>query len=179
MKLRRFEKNQDFESLAESFKSSNDFINQNIRFSKRKVDLNFKKILIFYNYVHFATQYMIKIEISQIMKLDKRFPTLQKWVKSKAWCKRYCTLKFFAHQIQRTPPSPHPSCLMSDKSERNLKWPPLLEIAPKIDAKMINSLSTSAIGSITCPTDEDLLQVYVTYLTAWCRAFALLTARAY
>ena len=76
-------------------------INVNSRFSKRKIDLNFKKILIIYNYAHFASSRMIKIEISQIMKLDKRFSTLQKWVKSKTWCKKYCTLKFFAHQIQR------------------------------------------------------------------------------
>ena len=76
-------------------------INVNSRFSKRKIDLNFKKILIFYNYATFASQHMIKIEINQIMKFDKRFSTFQKWVKSKALCKRYCTLKFFAHQIQR------------------------------------------------------------------------------
>ena len=76
-------------------------INVNSRFSKKKIELNFKKTLILYNYVFFASQHMIKIEINQIMKFDKRFSTLQKWVKSKAWCKKYCTLKFFAHQIQR------------------------------------------------------------------------------
>ena len=48
-----------------------------------------------------ASPRMIKIKINQIMKLEKRFSTLQKWIKSKAWCKKYCTLKFFAHQIQR------------------------------------------------------------------------------
>ena len=53
------------------------------------------------NYYLDASQHMINIEISQIMKLVKRFQTLQKWVKSKAYCRRYCTLKFIAHQIQR------------------------------------------------------------------------------
>ena len=80
---------------------ANVFINQNIRFSKRKIDLNVKKILIFYNYAIFASQHMIKIKINEIMKFIKRFSTLQKWVKSKTYCKKYCTLKFFAHQIQR------------------------------------------------------------------------------
>ena len=53
------------------------------------------------SYYFQASQHMIKIEINQIMKLSKRFSTLQKWVKSKAYYRRYCTLKFFAHQIQR------------------------------------------------------------------------------
>ena len=34
------------------------------------------------------------------MKLIKHFLTLQKWVNSKEYCKRYCTLKFYLHQIQ-------------------------------------------------------------------------------
>ena len=42
-----------------------------------------------------------------------------------------------------------------------------------------DSPSASAIGSIAWPTGGDLLQAYVTYLTAWCRDSALLTARAY
>ena len=60
-----------------------------------------EKNLKFCSYNTLAPQHMIKIEINQIMKFDKRFSTLQKRVKSKTYCKKYCTLKFFAHQIQR------------------------------------------------------------------------------
>ena len=82
-------------------------INHKFEFSKKKIFTAIKTtVKIIFNlercscYFH-ASQHMIKIEINQIMKLDKRFSTLQKWVKSKTWCKKYCTLKFFAHQIQR------------------------------------------------------------------------------
>ena len=49
---------------------------------------------------HYAPQRIINIEISRIMKLIKRFPTLQEWVKSIHKCKSYCTLKFYLYQVQ-------------------------------------------------------------------------------
>ena len=39
---------------------------------------HFEKNLKFCSYNTFASQHMIKIEINQIMKFDKRFSTLQK-----------------------------------------------------------------------------------------------------
>ena len=80
---------------------ANVFINQKTQFSKKKIELNFKFFLIFYIYAIFASQHMMNIEINQIMKSIKRFQTFQNWIKSMIWCKKYCTLKFFVHQIQR------------------------------------------------------------------------------
>ena len=108
MKLREFEKDQNFESLTEftkNFRCSHCWIIEidqcKLTIPKEEDWFELQKNLNYLQLCDLAPQHMIKIEINQIMKLDKRFPTLQKWVKSKAWCKRYCTLKFFVHQIQR------------------------------------------------------------------------------
>ena len=157
-------------------------INVNSRFSKRKIDLNFKKILIFYNYALFASQQMIKIEINQIMKLDKRFSTLQKWVKSKAWCKRYCTLKFFAHQIQRNEMFfvfvAFSVVLCSINSK--MKFEMIFSFKSRIKNRCENDdFNVFVINSITCFIDEDLLQIYVIHLIAWCRVSTLFIVKAY
>ena len=108
MKLWKLEIRQNFCNLTKftkSFRCSHCWIIEidQCKFTifKKKIEFNFKIFLIFYNYAIFASQHMIKIKINQIMKLIKRFSTLQKWIKSKTYCKKYCALKFFTHQIQR------------------------------------------------------------------------------
>ena len=111
MKWKKFEKSQNFQSLTKftkSFRCSQRWI---IEIDQCKLTLLEKKdcyynqnhlqTWIFYSCYLNASQHMIKIKINQIMKLIKRFSTLQKWMWSRTYCKKYCTLKFFAHQIQR------------------------------------------------------------------------------
>ena len=56
------------QSKYSTFKKKNYHCSQN----------HFEKNLKFCNYNTLASQHMIKIEINQIMKFDKRFSTLQK-----------------------------------------------------------------------------------------------------
>ena len=108
MKTWKVEKNQEFECLTkfmsrELLRECIDQLKYSI-FKEKSYHCNqdhLEKNLKFCSYNTLASQHMIKIEINQIMKFDKRFSTLQKRVKLKAYCKRYCSLKFFAHQIQR------------------------------------------------------------------------------
>ena len=129
-----------------------------------------------------ASSRMIKIEISQIMKFEKRFSTLQKWVKSKTWCKRYCTLKFFAHQIQRNEmffvfvAFSVVLCSISSK----MKFEMIFFFKNRTQNRCENeSFNVFVIDSIAWSIDEDLLQIYVIYFIAWCRNFALFTVKAY
>ena len=108
MKTWEVEKSQEFENLTKFMNRDlsrecidqskySTFKEKNYHCSQNHFEKNFK----FCSYNTLASQHMIKIEINQIMKFDKRFSTLQKWMKSKAYCRKYRTLKFFAHQIQR------------------------------------------------------------------------------
>ena len=147
MKTWEVEKSQEFESLTEfmSRELPRECIDQwKNSILKKKDWFELQKNLNILQLRCSASQHMIKIKISQIMKLDRRFPTLQKWVKSKAWCKRYCTLKFFAHQIQRNEMfsvfAAFQVTLCPISSKMKLKMISPSRSRTQIDAKMIASV---------------------------------------
>ena len=167
MKLKKFEKNQKFESLTKFdcwiiwfhqwknsiFKKKNNYCSQ-----------NYVKNWVRYNCYFNASQHMIKIKLNQIMKFIKRFSTLQKWVKSKTYCKKYCTLKFFAHQIQRNEmffvfvAFSMILCSISSK----MKFEMIFFFKNRIQNKCENdNFNVFVINSIAWFIDENLLQVYL------------------